>query len=82
MTKCYSKKGTRFIAALLSVMMILTSIPFVASAESFGAVTTEYVNFRTGPSTDSGVIKVVPKGASITVLDNSNSQWYRVSVPG
>ena len=45
-----------------------------SSAGKAGTVTGSYVNFRTGPSTSSSVIRVLSKGTSVTVLEES-SGW-------
>ncbi len=40
--------------------------------------TTAFVNLRSGPSTGYHVYLTVPLGDAITILDRSNSGWYRV----
>lgn len=40
--------------------------------------TTAYVNLRSGPSTGYSIYLTIPLNASITVLDRSNSSWYRI----
>ena len=46
-----------------------------------GTVTGSYVNFRTGPSTSSSVIRVLSRGTSVTVLEES-SGWSKLSHNG
>lgn len=48
-----------------------------SSAGKAGTVTGSYVNFRTGPSTSSSVIRVLSKGTSVTVLEES-SGWCKL----
>ena len=40
--------------------------------------TTAFVNLRSGPSTSYRIYLTVPLGDAITILDRSNSGWYRV----
>ena len=40
--------------------------------------TTAFVNLRSGPSTGYRIYLTVPLGDAITILDRSNSGWYRV----
>ncbi len=47
------------------------------SVEGKQLVTTAAVNMRTNSSMDARVIKVVPEGAKVTVIDYENG-WYRV----
>ena len=42
------------------------------------AKTTEYVNFRSGPSTNYRSKGVIALGTTVTVTDTSNSEWYAV----
>ncbi len=42
------------------------------------AKTTEYVNFRSGPGTNYSSKGVIALGATVTVTDTSNSEWYAV----
>ena len=52
----------------------------VPSTESTPAKTTEYVNVRSGPSTNYTSKTVIASGTSITVTDRSNSEWYAVKL--
>lgn len=47
-------------------------------ASSSTAKTTSSLNMRSSPSLSSGIVAILPQGASLTVLDNSNSQWAKV----
>ena len=52
-----------------------------SSSGKAGTVTGSYVNFRTGPSTSSSVIRVLSKGTSVTVLEES-SGWCKLTHNG
>lgn len=41
--------------------------------------TTAYLNLRSGTGTDTNVLTVIPEGASVTVLEKTTSEWYKVS---
>lgn len=45
------------------------------------ALTTDYLNLRQGAGTNYAVILTISKGTTVTVLDNSNSQWAKVRTP-
>lgn len=46
------------------------------------AVTKANLNLRSGASLTAGIRTVLPKGTSLTVVDNSNSQWAQVKTGG
>ena len=52
----------------------------VQGTVSTTATTTAYVNMRTGAGTDNAVILVVDSGTIVTLLDTSNSGWYKVQL--
>lgn len=54
------------------------SSSFSTPVSSSTAKTTTSLNMRTGPSLSSDIVAILPKAASLTVLDNSNSQWAKV----
>ena len=62
-----------------AAMACMMSVP--AFAES-GTVIGDYVNIRTGPGTDYGVVECLRKGEQLTVTDRSNSSWYAVEYKG
>ena len=51
-----------------------------SGTESTPAKTTEYVNVRSGPGTNYTSKTVIASGASITVTDTSNPEWYAVKL--
>lgn len=56
--------------------------PVSPAAGAGTALTTANLNLRQGPSLGSAVDSVLPRGTSLTVLDDSNPQWTRVQAPG
>ena len=52
-----------------------------SSSGKAGIVTGNYVNFRTGPSISSSVIRVLSKGTSVSVLEEI-SGWYKLTYNG
>lgn len=74
---CMRKSGKRLLALLLTVLLVVTCLPFAAMADST-AKTTEYVNLRSGPSTSYSSKTVLSLGATVTVTDTSNPEWYAV----
>ncbi len=45
---------------------------------SKSAVTTDYLNLRSGPGTNYSVLLTLTKGATLTVIDDSNASWAKV----
>lgn len=78
----YSVKR-RFVSFLLA-FLIFTSC-FLISAVNAGAAstntlsTTTVLNLRSEKSTDSDVLTVIPKGATVTLLSDSTDGWANVS---
>jgi len=71
----------RFLRTFLIAVLIAAMLVVPAFAES--AVTTGTdVCLRTGPGSDYAIIDCLPKGASVTVLDRSNPDWYKISYNG
>lgn len=57
------------------------STPYLSS-NSATARTTYNVNFRVGPSTGTGIIMVVPQGATVNVVEGSVNGWTKVTYAG
>ena len=78
------KNFKRYIAVFLTVVMLctylfgITPLTTLKVNAATTATTTDYVNLRTGAGTGYSVITTVSKGASLTLLDTSNSSWYKV----
>lgn len=49
-----------------------------SGTQTKSAVTTDYLNLRTGPGTNYSVILTLTKGATLTIIDDSNSSWAKV----
>ncbi|WJH37156.1 SH3 domain-containing protein [Paenibacillus sp. CC-CFT747] len=68
-------------AVLLSAALFLSLAPPSASAASSTVQTAKVVygvNFRTQPALSSNIIRMLPIGESLTILEKTNSAWYRV----
>ena len=50
-----------------------------SAASSDTMRTTAYLNLRAGTGTNTDVLTVIPEGASVTVLEKTSSEWYKVS---
>ncbi len=75
------KRNLRTFAAALIICVLFVANAVPAFAEG-ATVTGEDVNLRSGPGTNYRVLDCLPKGASVTVTDRSNSSWYGVSYNG
>ncbi|WP_283592724.1 SH3 domain-containing protein [Paraclostridium bifermentans] len=71
-----NKQCIKFIATLA---LIGSSTVGAYAAEK--ATATTYLNMRQGKSTNSKIVKVIPKGEKVTVLD-SNGSWFKVEYKG
>ena len=69
------------IRTLIAVMLLSCVLTVPAFAES-ATVTGSEVNMRSGPGLSYEVIDCLPRGAEVTVLNRSNSNWYAVSYNG
>lgn len=58
-----------------------TSEPFVPMDNEPGYTNRAYVNFRSAPSTDAEIIRILTYGTEVTALAQS-SEWYRVRCGG
>lgn len=72
------KKCFRTLVAALLISALLVVPAFAEGA----VVTGSGVNLRSGPGLNYQVVDCLPKGASVTVTDRSNSEWYAVSYNG
>lgn len=59
-------------------LLLSFSLASIASASSTEAKVTSGVNFRTGPSTNSSIIRLLPKGDTVQVMTKVNSYWLKV----
>jgi uncharacterized protein YraI len=71
---------------LLAAITILTAIPFVAAPQAAQAastaVTTDYLNLRSGPRTDMRIRAVMPPGETVELLGGTRRGFYKVSWNG
>ena len=51
-------------------------------SEKLQGKVTDNLNLRSGAGTNYSILLTIPKGSTITVLDNTNSSWYKVSYNG
>jgi peptidoglycan hydrolase-like amidase/uncharacterized protein YraI len=58
-----------------------TSTPPPTTTVQTGTVTASSLNLRSGPSTSTGIVGVLKKGATVTIQSSSNG-WYLVSASG
>ena len=73
--------------AVSSIMLIFTLFSSVAveaaySAGDTGYITTDSVNFRTAPMTDSDIVKTLEKGTLIELKGTLDFGWSLISVSG
>lgn len=72
----------RLVALLCILTLILTAIPLVSIRASahipIYAKTETAVNLRSGVGTQYSVIQVMKKGTTVTMLNRSNPNWYKV----
>ena len=66
---------------LISALLLAMFFSATAFAED-AVVTGSDVNLRSGPGTNYAVLDCLPKGATVTVDDRSNANWYKVSYQG
>ena len=72
----------RLICLFLAVLMLVSVAVFPANAAACkGAVTTTALNMRSGASTSSNIITVMPGGAGVLVVSTSNG-WSKIIYNG
>ncbi|WP_027087577.1 C40 family peptidase [Cohnella panacarvi] len=71
------RKGLLIVTSALAMLM---SVPTFASAATGGssANIVSTVSFRSGPSTSSTVMKYLKAGDKVTIVEETNSYWYKV----
>ena len=72
------KKILRTAVAAVLIFSMMTATAFAEAA----VVTGSDVNIRSGPGVNYRVLECLPRGASVTVTDRSNSDWYAVEYDG
>lgn len=82
MGKLGKRIGEKVLACACAAAITVTLIPMTgALAASVTAQTTDYINLRAGAGTDKKILLTLSKGATVTILDNSNAQWAKVQTP-
>lgn len=66
----------RFITIVL-VLTLLLSVPDMALGATIGEVTSG-VNFRSAPSVNSHIYRLLHRGTDVTVLSETNSNWVKI----
>lgn len=69
------------VSAFCAGCLIILSFPAPFHAAST-ANTTDYLNLREGAGTNTKVLLTLSKNVSVTILDNSDSQWAKVKTSG
>ena len=72
------KKARSLVITLLLMFAFVMAVPVTGSAASKYYVTTTAVNLRSGASTRSGRVLLLPKEAAVKYLGKSGSNWYKV----
>ena len=75
------KKARSLVITLLLMFAFVMAVPVTGSAASKYYVTTTAVNLRSGASTRSGRVLLLPKEAAVKYLGKSGSHWYTVAYP-
>ena len=70
------------ILLFLGVFLCLVFAVTLTTLAAESLVTTDYVNFRTGPSLSAGVITTISTGESVEVLEHDPAGWSNVRVNG
>ena len=63
------------------VLLLLCLLPLCAALAKTGTVTASALNMRKAADSDSKVVSVLKKGATVTIKDSKGS-WYKVSAGG
>ncbi len=67
--------------ARLLVLCMLAALLSTAALADGGKVTASYLNLRAEPSSSATLVGVLPKGATVTILETSGD-WYKVQSNG
>ena len=71
-----------FLSAICTMSIITVSFSGNSVLAASTAKTTDYLNLRTGPGTSYSVLFTLEKGATVTVLDDSDDEWIKVKTSG
>ncbi len=70
----------RMLSVCLALMLLITVVPAVSSAATYGYVTGGWLRMRSGPSFDNSTVASYYTGTMVEILGTSGS-WYNVKAP-
>ena len=79
---------TKRAISLILIMVLLASLPILTAgavgpiAAGTAKVNASALNVRTGAGTNYSVIRSIPNGTTVVVLEKTSDSWYRVSTGG
>jgi len=80
------KKLGKIAVTLLCVAMLISAVPFTASADNlaYGAATVaaSALNIRSGPGTSYSRAGLIYRNARLVILETSETNWYKVNYEG
>jgi uncharacterized protein YraI len=71
-----------FYKFLLATMVCIFAIVATADAQSHHIGSSSGANIRKGPGTDQPIVATIPQGASVKVIERTNSNWVKVEYNG
>lgn len=71
------RKGLLIVTSALAMLMAVPTFASAATAGSAANIVSS-VSFRSGPSTSSTVMKYLKAGDKVTIVEETNSYWYKV----
>ncbi len=78
----HRSRNVRTLALIVCLTVVLSCFAPASLAASQSALTTGSVMFRTGPGTNYSSQGQISRGTAVTVLDTTNSQWWKISYNG
>lgn len=72
------RKGLLIVTSALAMVMAVPTFSAAATTAGSSASIVSSVSFRSGPSTSSTVIKHLKAGEKVTIVEETNSYWYKV----
>ncbi|GAB2675775.1 SH3 domain-containing protein [Paenibacillus thermoaerophilus] len=73
-----SQGKTGYVSTSSQYLQVSSGSGASAGTKSASGVVVSGVNLRTSPSTSSSVIRLLPKGETVTILSKVNDYWYQV----
>lgn len=78
----HCSRNIRTLALIVCLTVVLSCFAPASLAAAQSALTTGSVMFRTGPGTNYASQGQLARGTAVTVLDTSNSEWWKISYNG